>query len=869
MAQQSERLVKIRNFSPQSTPFIGRREEIAAISEMLADPACRLLTLIGVGGIGKTRLAVEATTHMLNNPNLNRDNGFVDGVHFVSLQPINSTEYLVSTVADAINFLLSGQEEPTQQLLNYLQDKEMLLLLDNFEQLLGEGGARLLSDILEAAPAIKLLVTSREVLNLQEEWLYSIQGLDYPSSTHTNNLESFEAIQLFIERAHRVNRGFSLTGKQEDVIRICQLVDGVPLAIELAAAWTRTLEPGVIAAEIQHNIDFLATSLRNIPDRQQSMRAVFNHSWKLLSEEERKAYKRLSVFRGGFRREAAERIASTSLTTILALVDKSLLRSEADDRYQIHELLRQAAAEKLAYSPEDIAHVYDWHCAYYADFLSERGEDIAGGRQLEAAAEIEADLENIRMAWQWAVEQVKIEEIQKSTGVLALFYQYQSRYTEAVNAFERAAQYLLNEKATEQVELTLALVLVHVGWFYIRLGRLEEAEKAEEQCRAIYERLDIPPLAGFASEPLLALGIIASIRGDYAKTAQLAEQARQMSETHNHRWNRQLAYYVLARAALLQGEYETAHRHAQRAYAITQEVEDRWFMAYCLIELGNVAYALHDYAAAKGHYEASYALRKDFNDPEGMALALNSLGDVAVRQQNHAEAKPLYEQSLAIYKEINDKGGLATSLNGLGNTSMALGDYPTAQQQFRQALQTAAEMDFVPLTLTLLVGIGELLLQTGHEKHGQELLTLAQYHPASEHETKERAQQLLSYYESKLGLDALSGAEQAKESYDLAMITTNLLTDLSTLEVATAVTSPPPSSHHFVPKADQPLIEPLSERELEVLHYVADGLQNREIAEKITVTLSTVKTHINNIYRKLEVNNRVQAVARARELDLL
>jgi len=868
MAQLTERLVKIRNYPLQSTPFIGRQEEIAAISEMLADPTCRLLTLIGVGGIGKTRLAVEAATKVLNNSNPNRDNGFADGAHFVPLQPISSAEFLVSTVAAAINFSPSGQEEPALQLLNYLQDKEMLLLLDNFEQLLGEGGARMLANILEAAPAIKLLVTSREVLNLQEEWLYPIHGLDYPRSTQTNNLESYEAIQLFVERAHRVHRGFSLAGKQEDIIRICQLVDGVPLAIELAAAWTRTLEPGVIAAEIQHNIDFLATSLRNIPDRQQSMRAVFDHSWKLLSEEERKAYKRLSVFRGGFRREAAERIASTSLSTILALVDKSLLRSEANDRYQIHELLRQAAAEKLAYSPEDIAHVYDWHCGYYADFLTERDEDISGGRQLEAAAEIEADLENVRMAWQWAVEQVKVEEIRKSSGVLALFYQYRSRYTEAANAFERAAQYLMNEIETEQRDIVLALVLVHVGWFYIRLGRLDEAETALERCRTVYQRLDIPPLPGFATDPLVALGILASIRGDYTKATKLGEQARQVSEVHDHRWNRQLSYYLLAGTALRQGEYEAAHHHAQQAYAITQEVDDRWFMAYCLIELGNVAYALHDYAAAKGHYEASYALRKEFNDPEGMALALNSLGDVASQQKNHAEAKPLYEQSLAIYKEINDKGGLATSLNGVGNTSMALGDYSTARQQFRQALQIASDMEFVPLTLTLLVGIGELLLQTGHEKRGQELLTLAQSHPASEHETKERVQQLLTYYESKWGLESLSGTEPGKESYDLAMITTNLLADLSALELPVAMTQPP-TRHHFVPKADQPLIEPLSERELEVLHYVADGLQNREIAEKITVTLSTVKTHINNIYRKLEVNNRVQAVARARELDLL
>jgi ATP/maltotriose-dependent transcriptional regulator MalT len=693
--------------------------------------------------------------------------------------------------------------------------------------------------------------------------------MSFPESTETDDVEAYGAVKLFVERARRVDRNFSLTDERDDIIRICQLVEGVPLALELAAAWTKSLRCAVIAAEIQRNIDFLTTGLRNIPDRQRSIRAVFDHSWKLLTEAERRVFRRLSVFQDGFRREAAKRVAGASLSTLSALVDKSLLRSGPDDRYQIHELLRQYAAEQLVLSPEDGAGVYDWHCAYYANFLFERWEDMSGGLQLESVVEIETDLENIRAAWQWAIEQVKVEEIQKSAGTLSFFYQFQSRYLEGANTFERARQHLMGESATEQIDLAQVVILVHLGWFYIRLGRLEEAKETLAQCRTLYRRLDVPPVPGGATDPLLALGIIASIRGDYAEAARLGEQARQVSEAHNHPWNRQLSYYLLARAALLQGEYEAAHQYAQQAYAITKEADNRWLMAYCHIELGNVACALGDYAAAKEHYEASYALRQEFDDPEGMAMALNHLGEIAIRQDDYAEARQLYLQSLSIYRKISDRGGLATSLNGLGNTAVALGEYGTARQQFHQALQITTEMQFVPLILSLLIGIGELLLQTGQKERGLELLTLALYHPASEQETRERVQRLLTRYEAEQPPDVLVAPKERglDAAYDLAAVTTDLLTELSTSEEPVEVTPPPAS--HFVPRADQSLIDPLSERELEVLHFIAAGLQNREIAQELTVTLSTVKTHINNIYRKLDVNNRVQAVGRARELDLL
>jgi len=323
-------------------------------------------------------------------------------------------------MADALHLPLSGQEAPDAQLLGYLQNKQMLLLLDDFEPLLKPAPeaviepADLLASILLSAPDVTLIVTSREVLNLQEEWLYSIEGLPYPVDDAAENLEDYGAVKLFAERARRVRRHFSLGEECSEVVRICQLVEGMPLGLELAASWTKTMPCRIIANEIQRNIDFLETGLRNVPSRQRSIRVIFDQSWKLLTHQERDVFKRLSVFRGGFKREAAERVAGASLVVLSALVDKSLLRWGTEGRYQIHELLRQYAAEQLVQSPEDVAHIYDAYAAYYTNFLAGWKLDITGGQQKKAAREIAADLENIRAAWQWTIQQARIEAIKKA-----------------------------------------------------------------------------------------------------------------------------------------------------------------------------------------------------------------------------------------------------------------------------------------------------------------------------------------------------------------------------------------------------------------------------------------------------------------------
>lgn len=287
-------LDKPHNLLPQPTSFIGRKQELDSIKRLLLnEPDCRLLTLVGSGGIGKTRLALQAAEGVID--------AFIDGIYWVSLASVSNADFLVSAIAEALNFSFYGGTDPKAQLLDYLCKKKMLLVLDNFEQLLT--GAELLSEIVATAPQMNLLVTSRERLHLREEWGFDVIGLPFPQGQESSiesdpeALEAFDAVQLFVQRARQTKVDFHLTQKEScAVVHICQLVDGMPLALELAATWMRMMSCQEIATEIEKNLDFLSTSLRNLPTRHRSLRAVFEQSWQLLSEMERTSFKKLSVF---------------------------------------------------------------------------------------------------------------------------------------------------------------------------------------------------------------------------------------------------------------------------------------------------------------------------------------------------------------------------------------------------------------------------------------------------------------------------------------------------------------------------------------------------------------------------------------------
>ena len=854
----AERRIRRNNLPSERTPFIGRTAEIAEIMALLNKPTCRLLTLLGPGGVGKTRLATQVASQLTD--------AFDHGVCFTSLQSVETPSLLVSAIADGLNYPLAGQEDPAAQLLRYLKGKALLLLLDNFEQLIIHDGGSVVDDILGAVPEIKIIVTSREILNLQGEWVYALKGLSYAGEGQTAHLAGSEAVQLFHERACHVRQNFSLANELTHVARIAQLVEGVPLALELAASWTKLLPCQAIADEIANNLDILSTNRRGIPDRHQSIRLIFDQTWSQLSQPERDVFKRLTVFRGGFQREAAEQVAGATLPLLSALQDKALLRWRANGRYTIHELLRQYAAEKLTQSEMDWRQVQNAHCAYYADFLNRREGELMGRRQVEATGEIEAELENVKAAWQFAVEQTNVTLIKKAAFALGNFYQFQSRYAEGLQAFEHASAQILNQPESEQAQLALIDTLMVRSWFYLRFGQPDRIEEVMKLSRAIHLQLNLDPEPGYVTDPVLLFAFAALIRGNYAGAIDYAEQARLTNEQLNHRGNLKFAYFLLSQAAMAQGNIESARHFAQKAFVIVQAAEDSWFMAYVLNTLADIALIEQAYGAAQRHYEKSFALRQAFNDAEGMAVALNRLSEIAFHQKDYEEAQRYYEKSLRLYQEINDTGGLATSYYGLGHTAVMTNDYDSARHRYAQALRLAADIRYVPLILTLLVGIGELLCRLGLVQKGIPLFAFVKHNSAADQETKDQATQLLNSFKLQVKPKQMASLLQQGQSNDIETLINIWITTLPLLDLTAASSGPDTSS---VADPNQMLVEPLTERELDVLIYLAEGHSNREIAERLTIAEGTVKYYTRQIYGKLQVNNRTQAVKQARELGLV
>jgi predicted ATPase/DNA-binding NarL/FixJ family response regulator len=841
----------VHSLPTQATPFVGREDELAEIAALFANPACRLLTLIGPGGIGKTRLALQAAADQMRY--------FPHGVHFVPLQPLTSPDLLPSAIASALKVTLYGAEEPRLQIMNYLRDKQLLLILDNFEQLLE--GTDLLTDILQACANVKILTTSRERLNMQEEWTLALEGLTFPGDRAAAGVEDYSAVQLFLQRARQVQSTFSLKENSEAVKAICQRAEGMPLGLELAATWLRVMTCQQIAAQMERSLEFLTTPLRNVPERHRSLRGVFEQSWKLLNDSERDVLMKLSVFRGGFDLEAAGEVAGATLTVLAGLADKSLVRVDAKGRYDLHDLLRQYAESKLNQDEQEIRRIRDVHAAYYVDFLHQRSQDIVGKRQRETFRDIAREMDNIRATWQHIIETADIPAIHQAAYTYYLFGDLWGYYQESTQTLEKAIARLKTLEPTRSRDLALATLEGFIGWSYIRLGQFDEARTAFQTSLSSFRNLGTRTEPGFGTDGWGGLGLLELTLGNYAEAIAFAEAARDDNQAAGDKLNLQTALYVLANANYSLGQYEAALRYSQQVYDLSEETGNAWFSAHILVVMGDIARGLEDYDRAWEYYQTCYALKQELDDRGSMASALNGMARVAWLRRDYQDARRLFQQGHDLYREVNDPGGIATSIFGLGDTAQVLGDYQTAQTYFQQALKIALDMRWSPLILGIVTGVSDLLLKTGDNEQAVTFVVLAAQHPASDPPTRRRATQLLARAKGLLPSSTFTAASARGVTADLETIARSLIEQLKLPREY-----PPAGGSR---STCQSLIEPLSERELEILRLLAQGLTNQDIAERLTLVVGTVKAHNHHIFNKLGVTSRTQAIARAREFNLL
>lgn len=668
----SASFVPSHNLPASLTPFVGRKTELAEIQERLQDPACRLLTLVGPGGCGKTRLALEAAAAQIDH--------YAHGVFFVSLAPLDSVDSIVPTVAEALGFRFYEESQPQQQLLDYLRQKRLLLIMDNFEHLVE--GAVLVTELLQTAAEVKILATSRGRLNVQSEHPFAVTGMRFPDRETDEDTTRYSAVRLFLSSVRRVQPEYEpSTDDLTAIARICRLVEGMPLAILLAATWMEMLTPTEIAAEVGQSLDFLETDLRDLPERQRSFRAVFDHSWRLLAEREREVFQALSVFRGGFTREAAQKVTRASLRELMGLVNKSLVQRTSEGRYEVHELLRQYAAEKLEKSGKANA-ACEAHSAYYAEFLHQRRADLEGQRQLAALDEIEADFENVRIAWYWALNQKNYLIIGHLLPSLGWFSFYRSRNQESKKLLRKAREQLAPASGHEPHPVWGRIL---VAEFFVSPHEVDR--EYVEMGLAIAQKHGNPSVIFVC---LQALGEVALNAGDYAEALHFFEKCLTMcGEFGDLPFRTAVILYKLAETYRLLGQSDKAITFARQSLDLSREIGDLFGTAESLANTGVIALYTDNHAEAEDHLQEANTVYRKLGYGKGIVESNVVLGKLAFLRRDFETAKTLAEEALEIATEIGNKR-IVRSARDLGSTvAAALGE---------EANEHPDEQTLVPVT---------------------------------------------------------------------------------------------------------------------------------------------------------------------------
>jgi predicted ATPase len=665
------------NLPIQLTELVGRQAELAECERLLA--RSRLLTILAPGGTGKTRLAIQAAADITAD--------FPDGVFFISLAEVTSSRDITQAVAESLGLALSSDQDMKSQLLTYLTNKSQLLVFDNFEHLID--GASIITGILQTAPQVKVLVTSRAKLNLSGETVLTLGGLE---TTWESLDEAFQAsgAQLFIDAAKRVRPGFVLDPEDLDPLaEILRLTGGLPLGILLAAAWVDMLPVSEIAAEIAKNLDFLETDLGDVPDRHRSLRAAFDTSWAYLGPEERKSFLALSVFRGGFTRQAALAVAGASLRGLSVLAGKSLVTpSPETGRHGIHELLRQYGEAELRQDPELSARVDEAHAAFHGALMEESLALFIRSDQPRALRIVEQDLDNVRSAWRHYLATGDAAAARPFVEGLWYLYEMRGWYPAGITLFGEALDALDERSDQEDIVKLRALAGAAQAWFFSLIG---QPEAGEDVARIATETLhDSPDLAAYTTAAQ-CLAISLTYLGRMDEMAACTDEAVAVAEASHHPfWSAAMRNWR-AFGAFLAGDTGTATKLLPGAYETFERLDE--------------------------HYFASWNLN------------LQAL--IATQQHHPLDAIDLHGRGVARCRDLGYMRGTMVALEGLGEANLAAGRLDAAEQAFIDGMATAEKMGMVRDMLGMMAKVAKVRAALGRPEEAVEILATVLAQPMS------------------------------------------------------------------------------------------------------------------------------------------
>jgi predicted ATPase/DNA-binding XRE family transcriptional regulator len=673
----------------QLTPFIGREREVEEVGHRLLHPDVRLLTLTGPGGVGKTRLGLQVAEQISNQ--------FEDGLCFVGLAPISDPTLVPAAIAQALEVKQGAKQSVAEALERYLRERQQLLLLDNFERLLEAGPP--IAQLLAACPRLKVLVTSRVVLRLQGEHNYEVPPLTLPPAGHRPSPEQlglYEGIRLFMQRAQAANSQFTITTENAPaVIELCRRLDGLPLAIELAAARVRLLPPEAMMARLGNRLGLLTGGARDLPDRQRTLRATLDWSYTLLSVAERSLFARLTVFVGGWTLEAAEAVCGVGdeaevLKHMSALVDKSLVQQQAniqhEPRFTMLETVREYALERLEDSGE-LERLRRRHAIYFLKLAEEEERASQGPLQRVWLDRLETEHDNLRVALSWSLtSQGNTEMVLQLTGALSHFWYMREHHIES-----RIWLQSVLERGSDATAAR-AKVLFGAGrlaWFQ---GELARANTLLEESLTLYRELGDAAGAAYA---LLVLGRTAVSQGDLRQGAKLVEESLALFRQQGNMWGIARALIILGDMALFESDINRATSKFCKSLDISQDLGDAEGIAVSLLYLGRAAHIRGDHVRSHTLLEESLMVFKDSGDSRGVAEVLLELGRVARAQGDDTRALALCRDSLVLCQKLDNKSQIAFCLTTLAGIIQAVGDAVRATRLFGAAERLLQSLEAV------------------------------------------------------------------------------------------------------------------------------------------------------------------------------